>query len=103
MGNDREGVAPNKVSLISDPMDQMREYLFGDARRQSDESLRALDQKIEAIRLEFLARFNALESRMDEITRINQQAQAQSLDLLGSALTDLGGSLRARAGQPKGD
>ncbi|MGC1863655.1 MAG: OmpA family protein [Methylocystis sp.] len=40
----------------------MRELLFGEARRTTEQSLQALDEKLDAMRADFLARFAALKA-----------------------------------------
>jgi predicted phage gp36 major capsid-like protein len=103
MVNDREGAGSGKASLITDPMDQMREYLFGDARRQTEQSVQALDDKIESMRAEFMARFIALEKRLHAVAQESAQTQAESLEVIGSALAELGDALQTRGRQRKGD
>jgi len=85
-----------------DPMEQVRELLFGEARRNAEQTVTALDAKVESIRAEFLARFASLENRLNELSRETKQDQAQSIETIGSAIAQLGDSLQTLGRQRKG-
>jgi hypothetical protein len=78
----------------ADPMDQVRELLFGETKRSQEQNLQALEEKVESMRAEFLARFAALENRLAELARETKQDQALSIEAIGAAISQLGDSLQ---------
>jgi len=99
-GDTGAGAAATRREPI-DPMDQVRELLFGEAKRSQEQSTLALDQKIDSMRAEFLSRFASLENRLNELGRETKQDQAQSIETIGSAIAQLGDSLKVLGRQRK--
>jgi predicted phage gp36 major capsid-like protein len=85
-----------------DPMEQVRELLFGEAKRTAEQNFQALDDKLEAMRADFLARFSALESRLVDLARDTEQNQAASVNAIGSAITQLGATVQNLSVRRKG-
>ncbi|WP_424361988.1 hypothetical protein [Methylocystis parvus] len=83
------------IGMMFDPMEQMRELLFGATKRETDKELAKLEQKLEAMRNEFAARCDALDARLAEYVRDAQKGQAESLAAIGGALTELGERIKA--------
>ena len=85
-----------------DPMEQVRELLFGEAKRTAEHNFQALDEKIEAMRADFLARFAELESRLVDLARDTEQNQAASVNAIGSAIAQLGATVQNLSVRRKG-
>ncbi len=85
-----------------DPMEQVRELLFGEAKRTAEQNFQALDEKIEAMRADFLARFAELESRLVDLARDTEQNQAASVNAIGSAIAQLGATVQNLSVRRKG-
>lgn len=83
------------IGAMFDPMEQMRELLFGDTKRETDKELAKLEQKLEVMRKEFAARCDALDARLAEFARDAQNGQAESLAAIGGALAELGERIKA--------
>ena len=95
--SDRDGKRTNdipSIPMLFDPMEQMRELLFGATKRETDGQLTALEAKVEEMRKELLARFESLESRLAEIARDSEKRDAQAFETIGGAISDLGASIR---------
>ncbi|PPD45901.1 MAG: hypothetical protein CTY15_03360 [Methylocystis sp.] len=82
------------IPMLFDPMEQMRELLFGATKRETDGQLNAVDAKVDEMRKEFLARFEALESRLVEVALESQKSQAASLEAIGDAIGELGAAIK---------
>jgi predicted phage gp36 major capsid-like protein len=76
--------------------------LFGEAKRTAEQNCQALDDKLEAMRADFLARFSALESRLVDLARDTEQNQAASVNAIGSAITQLGATVQNLSVRRKG-
>jgi hypothetical protein len=83
------------IGMMFDPMEQMRELLFGASRRETEEELSRIDRKLETLRQEFLARFDELDARLLEIAGNAEKGRAESLTAIGGALSELGERIRA--------
>jgi len=57
---------------------------------------------MDSMRAEFLSRFASLENRLSELSRETKQDQAQSIETIGSAISQLGDSLQTLGRQRKG-
>jgi hypothetical protein len=90
------------VASAPDPIEQVRELLFGEARRTTEQNLQALDEKLEAMRADFLARFAALEGRLIDLSRETEQNQEASIDAIGSAIAQLGATVQNLSLRRKG-
>lgn len=85
---------PAAVSAARDAMEQVRDLLFGETRRTTEQHLRAIDEKIEALRADLLARMGDLECRLVELSRETEQTQAASVNAIGSGLAQLGATIQ---------
>jgi len=102
MDNGQNGEEPGAAKRAPlDPMEQVREILFGELKRNAEQTIGALDAKVDAMRAEFLSRFASLESRLNELSRETKQDQAQSIETIGSAIAQLGDSLQSLGRQRK--
>jgi hypothetical protein len=94
-GEDRPKSERDPVALMFDPMEQMRELLFGATKRETDRQITSIDERMENMRQEFLARFESLDTRLRELSRDTQQSQAESIVAIGGAIAELGEAIRA--------
>jgi len=102
-GNDElNDIAAAVSGAPHDPMEQVRELLFGETKRTVEQNTQALEQRLESTRAEFLARFVALENRLNELARDTKHDQAESIETIGSAIAQLGASLQTLGRQRKG-
>jgi hypothetical protein len=85
-----------------DPMEQVRELLFGEAQRSTEQSFQALDAKLEAMRADFLSRIAALESRLVDLARDTEHNRAASVDAIGAAISQLGATVQNLSVRRKG-
>jgi thioredoxin-like negative regulator of GroEL len=76
-------------------IDQVRELLFGAAKRTTENRLDTLDSKIEALRDDMNARFASLEAQLAEQGKETQARHLAGIDAIGQAIADLGASIRA--------
>lgn len=81
-------VAP--IGLMFDPMEQMRELLFGATERETERQISLLEAKADEMRKEFLARFEATDSLLLEMTRELEKAHSESIMAIGAAIIELG-------------
>ncbi len=100
-GDEETGV-PSKQALPIDPMEQVRELLFGEAKRSAEQNFEALEAKIEAMRADFLARLAALESQITQLSRDTEENHSASLHAVGSAIAQLGATVQNLGSQRKG-
>ncbi len=81
------------IPMLFDPMEQMRELLFGATKRETDGQLDAIEARLDDMRTEFLARFEALESRLLEVALESEKSQGAALSAIGAAISDLGAAV----------
>ena len=86
-------------------IEQVRELLFGETKRSSEASLNTLDAKVdakfEALAEAMNARFSEVETRLADLARETERAQASAIDDIGSAIAQLGASIRNMSGARK--
>jgi len=95
---------PPVQSNGSDPagvINQVRELLFGETKRASEASLNTLDAKVDALAASMRERFAEVEGRMADLARDTERAQASAIDEIGSAIAQLGASIRNMSGARK--
>lgn len=90
-----EGASP-------DPIEQVRELLFGATKRETESQLTALETRVEEMRADFLARFAALESRLVDLARDAERSQADSIEAIGGAIAQLGATIQNMSARRKG-
>jgi hypothetical protein len=100
-----EPVAPAPAhSNGADPagvINQVRELLFGETKRASEASLNALDARVGALAAAMNEKFAEVESRLADLARESERAQAAAIDDIGSAIASLGASIRNMSGARK--
>lgn len=82
--SDSDGVSP-------DPIDQVRELLFGAPKRDTIDQIRVLE-----------ARIGALESRLSDLARDGEERRA-ALEAVGGALTRIGATIQNMSERRKGE
>ncbi|MDE2577577.1 MAG: hypothetical protein KGL46_02110 [Hyphomicrobiales bacterium] len=75
-------------------MDQVRELLFGEAKRTTEARLDDIDRKIEMLRDDLAARFASLEARLSDQGKDTDRKHAQSIDDIGHAIAQLGETIK---------
>jgi hypothetical protein len=85
-----------------DPMEQVRELLFGESKRSTEQNLQALDEKLEALRADLLARLSALENQLIQLARDTEDNRAASIHAVGSAIAQIGATVQNLSAQRKG-
>jgi hypothetical protein len=105
MNNGGKDEKPNadvaSLGLIFDPMEQMRELLFGATKRETERQLSVLEAKLDDVRAELLARCEALDGRLAELARETEKNQADSILAIGGAIAELGDRIRNMAAKRK--
>ncbi|QGM46302.1 hypothetical protein [Methylocystis heyeri] len=94
--------ATGNVAPAHDPMEQVRELLFGESKRSTEQNLQALDEKLEAMRADLLARLSALENQLIQLARDTEDNRAASIHAVGSAIAQLGATVQNLSAQRKG-
>ena len=75
-------------------IEQVREFLFGDASRSIDQRNSQLDAKIDRLAAEMNERFNQVERRMNELQAQTEERHLASIADIGDAITQLGATIR---------
>lgn len=85
-----------------DPIDQVRELLFGATKRETDNQLSVIETKLEEMRTDFLARFSALEGQLADLARETENSQAEAIEAIGGAIAQLGATIQNMSARRKG-
>lgn len=83
----------------SDPMDQVRELLFGETKRETQTNLRAVETRLDDVRADLLERISLLEARLVELARDTETNRANTVNAIGDAISQLGASIQAMSGK----
>lgn len=79
----------------AEAIDQVRELLFGAAKRTTEARLDDIDRQIALLRDDLAARFASLEARLADQGRDTDSKHARSIDNIGEAIADLGATIKA--------
>ena len=82
-------------------IDQVRELLFGETKRSTEKDLKALEDRVEALTANMMARFSEIEARISEVQKDADTSQAHMVDEIGAAISQLGASIRNMSGARK--
>ncbi len=82
-------------------IEQVRELLFGEAKRTTEQGLKALEDRLEALSATMNARFAEIESRMAANQSEAEHSQAGAIDDIGAAIAQLGANIRNMSGARK--
>jgi hypothetical protein len=80
--------------LQDERMDQIRELLFGDYQRLSDERLAMMEVRLRELETVLNRRLDALQARLDALAGEVQANQRSSFDELSRGVQDLGERIR---------
>jgi hypothetical protein len=78
-----------------DPIDQVRELLFGATKRQTDNDIRHVEARIEDVRADLLERLASLETRLVDLARETERDRTETVSAIGAAISQLGVSIQA--------
>lgn len=90
------------ATMTADAMAQVRELLFGETKRTTDERLRAIENRIEALHNEMLEHVMDLQTRLDTLARDTEHSQAATVDAIGGAIAQLGATVQNMSLKRKG-
>lgn len=83
------------VAAKDDPIDQVRELLFGSAKRQTDDNIRHVEARLDEMRAEMLDRISVLEARIVEFARETESDRAATVGAIGVAISQLGATIQS--------
>ena len=96
------GTKAEAAAAEANTIEQVRELLFGQEKRTTEQRHRDIDDRIEALRADMLARFSMLETRLSDTERSLDNQHNAAVDEIGMAISDLGARVRKLATQPRG-
>jgi hypothetical protein len=94
---------PPEAAAAPDPaavIEQVRELLFGDHRRNTEGSIKGLEDKLAALTATIEARFADLERRLSEHRAEADSARDSNVAAIGSALMELGDRIKSLIPKP---
>jgi hypothetical protein len=95
-----EAAAPPDAAAV---VEQVRELLFGDHRRATEGSLKALEDRLAALTATVEARFADLERRLGEARAETERAGDGHVEAIGAAFADLGDRIKNLVARPQTD
>ena len=92
------GVQPRSAPAPTDTaadgtIDQVRELLFGPARRETDQRVQELHESINALRADMMSLFADLEARMADGDAAVERRHLSATQGIGSAIANLGAQI----------
>lgn len=76
-------------------IDQVRDLLFGEARREHDNRIAELDLTIKRLQSRFAEQLSAMEAKMEAMSVTLSSRQDESLRQIGEAIVSLGRQISA--------
>jgi hypothetical protein len=92
------GLLPQEHAADATPantIEQVRDLLFGDAKREQDTRLAELDLTVKRIQSHFAAELSAIEARMEVMSQVLSARHEESLRRIGEAMVSLGHQIAA--------
>ncbi len=86
-----EPAPPDKAA--DGTIDQVRELLFGPARREADQRIQELNESINALRADMMSLFADLEARMADGDSAVERRHLSATQGIGSAIANLGAQI----------
>jgi hypothetical protein len=88
-------VVPNRPAAQAapddkDPMEQVRELLFGEAKRAHDTRLEEIAAALKLIEAQLSQRFEGIDTRIEQIAKSMRTEQNAAFKHIGTALADVG-------------
>lgn len=87
----------------SNPLDQVRELLFGDSNRKYDGNIAELNDALRLLEHRLVDRLDGIDRRLDELARRTEVEQAQTIRSIGAAIEEVGRQISALATKPAAD
>jgi hypothetical protein len=84
----KNGAAPRDLSDVK--MDQIRELLFGEVQRLSEQRITILEAKLQDMETALHHRFDAMQARIDALAAETRGEHRSTLDELARGIADLG-------------
>lgn len=84
-------------TLADEKMEQVRDLLIGDYKRQCDVQLAAMDARLRELETVMMRRLSDLEARMEALSTRCGEQQRTAFDELSRGLADLGRRVREAA------
>ncbi len=81
-------------AFTDDRMEQVRELLFGDQRRQLEWQISTLESRMRDIEISLLRRVEELEARVDALAHQDAQARSAAFDELSRGIGELSSRIR---------
>lgn len=93
--SDTHNGAAVSLSLGDERMDQVRELLFGDYKRQCEQQIAALEARLEVMQEGFLRRFEELDARIAALSADTRSSHKAAFADLARNVGELGERIRA--------
>ncbi len=84
----KNGANPRDISDVK--MDQIRELLFGEVQRQSEQRITLLEAKVRDLETSLQHRLDAMQARIDALAAETRGDRRSTLDELARGISDLG-------------
>jgi hypothetical protein len=84
----KNGANPRDLSDVK--MDQIRELLFGEVQRQSEQRITLLESKVRDLETSLQHRLDAMQARIDALSAETRGDRRSTLDELARGISDLG-------------
>ena len=85
------------TARAEDRMEQVRELLFGDTRRQLEWQISTLESRLREIEISLLRRVEELEARLDTMATLDAKARSDAFDELSRGIGELSARIRGIA------
>ncbi|MEZ5817443.1 MAG: hypothetical protein R3D44_10205 [Hyphomicrobiaceae bacterium] len=82
------------VEPFDDKMQQIRELLFGEFKRDSDARLALIEARVRELELGMNRRLDAIQSSLDNLSREVAADRKRSFEQLGQSISELGEKVR---------
>ena len=89
------GLGVQMTAAAGATIDQVRELLFGEQKREHDHRLVELADSLHALEQRLSARLDELGRRLDELAETTKDDQAQTINSIGSAIANVGWQIAA--------
>lgn len=76
-------------------IDQVRDLLFGEAKREHDNRIAELDTAVERMQIRIAEQLSAMEARMEAMSQALSSRHEESLRKIGEAIVSLGRQISA--------
>lgn len=85
-------------AAANDTIDQVRELLFGQEKRRTDQELNDLraemSREVEALRVQMAQHVDALTARLIDLDKTSEQRRLEAVSEIGKAISQLGAAVQ---------